>query len=119
VIREHVGHDSVLVTNWWSTRKFIEPLDQRFLPVKLEETPLEKINALAQMHEHYFVVIHDRGDSAFWREQAGRNAVLLSQLVPEPALELDVRLTPGDRVRIWRVGAPAPHPETTAQPQAE
>ena len=109
-IREHVAADAVLVTNWWATRKFIDPLDRRFVPIRIEETPVEQIDALAQRHGQYFVVLLDRSDSEFWRRQATQNQASVQQLQPVPVLELDREASPGDRLRIWRVSAPATEP---------
>jgi 4-amino-4-deoxy-L-arabinose transferase-like glycosyltransferase len=102
-IREHVPDDAVLVTNWWATRKFIEPLDRRFVPVLREEIPLDDVLGLGKQHSEYFVALLDRTDSEFWREQTRLNAQFVAAFEADSVLEIDVRPTPTDRVRIWRV----------------
>lgn len=104
-ILEVTGPESVLVTNWWATRKFTSELDRRFLPLDRDETTPEQIEQLIDYHDVVWIVLLDRSDSPYWLEDAERNAAFLVSLEPwSPELRFDQAVTPTDRLRIWRLG---------------
>jgi hypothetical protein len=53
------------------------------------------------------VALLDRSDSDYWREDAARNAAFIAAL-GDPAPLVDLQATGTDRLRIWRIGEPAP-----------
>jgi hypothetical protein len=105
-ILEHVG-GHVVLTNWSATRKFISELELGSMPLDRESIPPADVAALAARHGGLILVFLDRTDSEWWREQTERNAEYLEALRPAPELLLDRRVSPTDRLRIWRVPAPA------------
>jgi hypothetical protein len=106
-IRSHVDSEAPLVTNAHATSKFIEWLDYRYLPLPLRDVEPFEGRWLARRHGRFFVVILDRSDSDFWREDARKNADFLARLEPKPTLVLDEEFSASDRLRIWRVDDPA------------
>jgi len=113
-IRSHVNSEAPIVTNAHATGKFIEWLDRRYLPLTLRYAEPFEGRWLARHHGHFFVVILDRSDSDFWREDARKNADFLTRLKPKPTLVFDEEFSASDRLRIWRVDDPASQPSPGA-----
>lgn len=109
-IAEHTGTDSVIIVNWFGTRKHLEPLDRSYVSLHRRELGADEVAVLAQRYDDVFVVFVDRTDSAYWREVTVENDAFVASLRPPPALELDRRVTATDRLRIWRVGGKSPEP---------
>jgi hypothetical protein len=111
-IADHCGLDSVLVTNWRATRKFIRELDRRYLAVDRNEITVAKADDLARAHGKICVAFLDRADSGEWLWDAERSAAFIESVSEPLTLQLDRTLTSTDRLRIWHmgpaVGAPSP-----------
>jgi 4-amino-4-deoxy-L-arabinose transferase-like glycosyltransferase len=105
-IHETTGPESILVTNWWATKKFTRELDRTYLPIDRDEIEPAEVEALAARHERVFVALLDRSDSDHWRGDALRNARFVEALEPPPELAFDQVLSPTDRLKIWRVKPP-------------
>jgi 4-amino-4-deoxy-L-arabinose transferase-like glycosyltransferase len=106
VIRDEIHRltaDSVLVTNWWATKKFVRELDREYLPVDRDRVGPADAAALVERYGGFAVALLDRSDSEYWRRDAEANAAFVASLSPPPDLELDRQVTPSDRLRIWRV----------------
>ena len=102
-IHRHAGDDSVLITNWPATRKFVRMLERRYAPVDRDEVSLQQAAKLLERHGEYVIVLLDRSDSEFWRRDAERNAAFIESLGSAPEPLLDRHFTSTDRLRIWRV----------------
>ena len=99
----HAGLDSVLVTNLSATKKFLREVDRRYLTLErrdLREGDLEK---LLERHGEVVIALLDRSDSAFFRNNARENADMIAAISPAPELELDLRVSRVERLRIWRL----------------
>jgi hypothetical protein len=55
------------------------------------------------MASEVYVVFLDRNDSAFWRQNAAGNAAFIHSFPEPPKLDLDLEVSPTERLRIWRV----------------
>ncbi len=97
------GDDSVVVVNYWGVRKHLRLLERTHLPVRRSEVRAAELERLARERDDLFIVFLDRSDSEAWRQDARKNAAFLAALRPEPELLVDDRVTPTDRLRIWRV----------------
>jgi glycine/D-amino acid oxidase-like deaminating enzyme len=102
-MRRYVETDSVIVTNKSATNKFLPMLESSFVPVRREYVSAEEAAGLVERYGGFYIVLLDRSDSRFWRENARENEVFIESLDPPPSLLLDRRITPMDRLRIWRV----------------
>ncbi len=104
-IAAHVARDAVLVTNGTAIRKFIDDLARPYVTLGRDAVSADDLAELRQRHGGYLVAFVDRGDSAYWRQDAARNQAFIARLgVGEPVVDLRVSAT--DRLRIWRVGEP-------------
>jgi 4-amino-4-deoxy-L-arabinose transferase-like glycosyltransferase len=105
-IDRRVPDDAVLVTNWSGTKKFVRYLDRHFAPVNRMQEPPDRVMTLLERHPEVFVVLLDRSDSAWWRTDQEENAAFLAGLDAPLELLSDLRPTPSDRLRIWRMSRP-------------
>jgi 4-amino-4-deoxy-L-arabinose transferase-like glycosyltransferase len=105
-IARHTGA-APLVTDWWATRKFIDEIDRHFLPLDRAEVSPQDVVRIAEKHGHAIIAFLDRSDSAYWREDAKKNAAFMAGLPVKPTLLLDRRVTSTDHLRIWRLDASA------------
>lgn len=106
-ISRAVPADAVLITNGTAIRKFIDDLERRYVTLHRDRVTPEQLRALRERHGGFVVALLDRSDSAYWRDDAARNAAFIAGL-GEPAPRVDLRATATDRLRIWRIGEPAP-----------
>jgi hypothetical protein len=106
VIHETTGADSILITNWWATKKFTRELDRRYVPLDRDEIDAAAVLRLASRHPRVFIALLDRSDSAHWLGDTKRNAAFVQRLEPAPELAFDRALSPTDHLRIWRVRPP-------------
>ena len=102
-ILQHTGPDSVLVTNMDATAKFIERRDRTYYALNTAAISPRHAAALVRRHGELFVALLDRSDSSYWRSRLAENAAYIDALRPAPKLELDRRISPTERLRIWRV----------------
>lgn len=107
-IEQYVAHDDVLVSNGSATKKFIRELERPYLPVHRMFVTNEKAASMVERYGGFYVALLDRSDSTYWRNDAQENEAFIEGLRPAPRLELDLRATPTDRLRIWRVGSARP-----------
>ena len=94
---------SVIVTNWRATGKFIDLVYGNRVILPREKLTPEILRRLALRNASFYVVFLDRSDSEFWRHNAFDNEIFLANLGLEREVLLDLRVTPSDRLRIWRV----------------
>lgn len=105
-IFQHTGEDSVLITNWPATGKFIDLLYGVRLPLDRDTVGPQHVAHLLQRHGELFVVFLDRSDSPAWREDARRNSAFVRTLPRSREILYDRQVTATDRLRIWRVEPP-------------
>lgn len=110
-IVRHVPHDAVIVTNHAATRKFLPVLERTIGFVPTKDLELANLARLAERHRQIYLVLLDKSDSAYWREQSDRNAELLARIDLPSELLSDTQPFPSERLRIWRLSADA-HGET-------
>lgn len=102
-IREHVPPDAVLLTNRFGTMKFVEVFGRRFQTLDTRTVAPYRASELVARHPDVYLAMLDRSDSAWWREWSERNGHYLELLPVARDLVADVRPTPSDRLRIWRL----------------
>jgi hypothetical protein len=104
-IGEHVPRDTVLVTNGTALRKFVDDLVRPYVTLWRDDVSAEEAAVLLERHGGYLVAFLDRSDSEYWRLDGERNERFASlHGLGEPLV--DLRVSPTDRLRIWRVGEP-------------
>src|SRR5262245_1462656 len=103
VLDRHAGLDSVLVSNLAATKKFLREVDRRYLTVESRALRAEVLQTLLERHGEVVIALLDRTDSDFFRMNVRENAALIASLSPAPELELDLRVSPIERLRIWRL----------------
>jgi hypothetical protein len=108
-IIRHAG-DAVLVGNLHAFLKFLPMLEARFHPLTRNETSNEQMATLVSRHGEFMLVLLDRSDSEYWRRDSLLNQRFVDALDPAPELLFDERLSPTDRLRIWRVREVHPKP---------
>ncbi len=106
-IEENVPADAVLVTNGTALRKFIDDVARPYVTLFRDDLSAENLERLRETYGGYVVVLLDRSDSSYWREDVTRNAAFVSSL-GDPVPFIDLRVTATDRLRIWRIGEPRP-----------
>ncbi len=94
--------ESVVLTNFMATRKFLPELEMKYLAVDRAEIDVETASSLVSRHGEIYIVFLDRSDSAHWRRDAEVNAKFIREIQPAPALLFDQQVTSTDHVRIWR-----------------
>jgi len=109
-IDAHVPLDAVVVTNLEATQKFLHEVDRPLRLVHRSQLAPEQMADLVERYGGFFVVLLDRSDSDWWRENRVQNSRFLEILEPEAELLLDRRVSPSDRLRIWRMGQPQAGP---------
>jgi 4-amino-4-deoxy-L-arabinose transferase-like glycosyltransferase len=108
-IIRHVG-DAVLVGNLHAFRKFLPVLGATFHPLESHTITGEEMATLVARHGEFRLVLLDRSDSEFWRQDARNNQSFVDALDPPPELLYDERPSSTDRLRIWRVRELRPKP---------
>ena len=98
-----MGVDSALVTNIEATRRFIDEVQRKFSFVNIGDTKPDGTVELARRWGEVYVVLLDRTDRPYWRSQANDDQAFVAALDPSPPLPADRRLSPTDRLRIWRL----------------
>jgi 4-amino-4-deoxy-L-arabinose transferase-like glycosyltransferase len=104
-IETRVPRDTVLVTNGTAIRKFIDDLSRSYVTLSRHRVTREDIEQLRERHGGFLVAFLDRSDSAYWRDDAAQNEAFVA-LLPDATQLVDLRVSPSDRLRIWRVGEP-------------
>jgi hypothetical protein len=102
-IYSNTDEGAVLVTDVGSTNKFIDKIYGDRFPMEPRDMRKEHIAALLARPGHFYIVMLDRSDSAYWRRVAQKNADFVYGFKPTPVLEVDLQATPTDRLRIWKV----------------
>lgn len=108
-IARYVG-DGVLVGNAQAFLKFLPLFESRFYPQWIHWTSNEDMVRLVERHGEFVLVLLDRSDSEWWRQDALANQRFYDALDPPPELLYDEQLTRTDRLRIWRVREVRPKP---------
>ncbi|HXV36055.1 MAG TPA: hypothetical protein VEC18_02835 [Myxococcota bacterium] len=103
-IREHAGVDSLVLSNLIATVEYLPWLEARYGPINVADITPSQASALVRRHPNAYLVLLDKSESRFWREEAQRNAEFAAALLPTPQLELDRQLSDRERLRIWRLG---------------
>jgi hypothetical protein len=101
-IVRHTG-DHPLVTNLHATLKFLPILRLELDPVSTINLTVDQLAKLIDRHGELTLVLLDRTDSEFWREDARQNQGLVDALEPPPEVLFDEQINATDRLRIWRV----------------
>lgn len=110
-VEEYASGDTVLVTNYPATRKFIDGLERKYIPVSTTARRPEHIEFLIGQHGEITIVFLARSDSPFWRASAGRTESLIAAVRGKKEILVDRKMSPTDHLRIWRVRPPDPvHP---------
>ncbi len=99
----HASLDSVLVTNLTATKKFLREVDRRYLTLDSLALRAGDFEKVVERHGEVVIALLDRSDSDFFRRNARANAALIAGISPPPELELDLRVSSIERLRIWRV----------------
>jgi 4-amino-4-deoxy-L-arabinose transferase-like glycosyltransferase len=100
-IARHAPETTVLVANGTAVRKFIDDLSRDFVTLHRDRVSIDQLQGIRNRYGGYVIALLDRGDSAYWREDAARNQAFIEALgSPEPVV--DLRVTATDRLRIWR-----------------
>ena len=102
-----VPPDAVLLTNQSGNRKFIDEVERRFQTLRTLDTAAERTVELVERHEQMYLVLLDRNDSRWWKQETQRNADYLAALSTHVELLTDIRPNPTDRMRIWRLSQSA------------
>jgi len=102
-VEAYASGDTVLVTNYPATRKFIDGLDRKYIPVSTTARIPQDIELLINQHGEITILFLARSDSPYWRTSADRTAALISAVQGEKDLLVDRRMSPTDHLRIWRV----------------
>ena len=106
-IERHTLEAPVIITNWRATGKFFDLMREARLPLRRDAVNSESIEWLLGRHGKVVVVLLDRADSPFWREESRRNELFLALLLTRPSVELDRAVTSTDRLRIYSLTHPA------------
>ena len=102
-IYENTTDGSVIVSNSRATVKHINSVYGRRVHLDRDFISVQIGAAILRRHEHFYFVLLDRTDSELWRQDARENAIFVHSFFPRPELQLDVQITPTDRLRIYRV----------------
>jgi len=102
VIVRYIG-DGPLVSNLHATQKFLPILDLKLEPQLNQNLSIDQLATLIERHGEFSLVLLDRSDSEFWRDDARKNQEFLDALEPRPELLFDEQMTASDHLRIWRV----------------
>jgi hypothetical protein len=104
-IEASVPRDTVLITNGTAIRKFIDDLSRSYVTLSRSQVSPGDVEQLRERHGGFLIAFLDRSDSAYWLDDAAQNEAFLGQL-PDEAQLVDLRVSPTDRLRIFRVGEP-------------
>ncbi len=103
-IREHVESDTLIISNLLATIEYLPWLEARYGPVNIVDITPQDANQLARRYSKYDLVLLEKSESRFWRDEAQKNAEFKTELRPTPRLVYDERVNDGERLQIWRVG---------------
>lgn len=93
----------VIVTNWSGTGKFLPDLDLEYAPLDRRQVEPAVLVSLAKRYDGLLIVLLDRTDSEWFRNETAVNATYIDRVEPEPELLLDRRFSPTERLRIWQM----------------
>ena len=93
----------VIVTNWSGTGKFLPDLELEYAPLELRHVEPALLVSLAKRYDGLVIVLLDRIDSAWFRNEMASNATYIDRVEPELELLLDRRFSPVERLRIWEM----------------
>ena len=102
-IYEATPPDEVIVSNTKATGKFVDFVDGERLVLDRRALGAAGAAILLERRGGFYLVLLDRSDSDYWRRDAFDNAAFLAGLPGRRELELDLRVTSTDRLRVWRV----------------
>lgn len=107
-IREHAPAGALVLTNPEATGKYLDYVEARWFVVNRRTIRLEHAKELLARGS-FHVVLLDRSDSDFWRRHAFENEEFMDRLRAaggQTEILLDLRASPTDRLRIWRIARP-------------
>lgn len=105
VVQQYADGDTVLVTNYSATRKFIDGLDRKYLPIPtMDRNPMD-IDLLAALHGEITLIFLARSDSPYWLSNAGRNESFIAAIRGQKDLLLDRQLDTTFHLKVWRIRA--------------
>jgi fluoride ion exporter CrcB/FEX len=104
-IYENTPDGAVLIVNGGSVMKFIDYIYGTRLPLHRGHLDAREIAILRTRQPEFYLVLLDRTDSPLRRKEAHDNArfLFIVELDNPTELILDRKITPTDRLRIWRV----------------
>jgi len=100
-IERHILDAPVVVTNWVATGKFIDLMDTEHVPLRRTALTPARFEYLLHRHGEVVVVLLDRADSPYWREDSRRNDAFVGSLRQPLTVRLDRAFTSTDRLRIY------------------
>ena len=98
-----VPEGAVIFTNRRSTVKYINALFGHHLVGEVRSLYGPGVESVLDRHGEFYVVVHERFDSNFWKEKNAENEAIVARLSPTPTLLLDKRFAKEDRLLIWVV----------------
>ena len=107
-IERHTLEAPVVITNWGATGKFIDLMRSPHIPMRRDSLTREGVESLLRRHGKVVLVLLDRADSEYWREDSRRNEAFLTSLRRNPTVELDRAVTSTDRLRIYTLESQPP-----------
>ena len=107
-IEKYVEYESVVVTNRKSTYKYLDGVKRLYFPLNSTDMTARKARRLAVRYDEIVIVILDRSDSTFWRDEALENEKFIASLGTSASLQIDRHVTATDRLRIWRLASEEP-----------
>ncbi len=102
-IHGFVPADAVLLTNESGNRKFIDEVNRRYQTLRTESFPPARVSDLVAQHEAVYLVVLDRSDSTWWKQETQRNAEYFEHIPARSKLLTDITPNSTDRMRIWRL----------------
>lgn len=102
-LAKNIDDDAVLITNYMATQKFLDEMDRKYTTLDQRNMEPEKVEQLADRYGEVYVAFLDRSDSKFWRRNMQDTAAFLAAIDRRREVVFDERMTPTDRLRIWRV----------------
>lgn len=107
-IERHTLEAPVVITNWGATGKFIDLMRSPHIPMRRDSITRDGVESLLRRHGKVVLVLLDRADSEYWREDSRRNEAFLTSLRRNPTVELDRAVTSTDRLRIYTLESQPP-----------
>ena len=103
-IHAHTGDDSVLIVDWFHTRKHLRTLERTYRELDRREVDAADLNQLVERYGQIFLVLFERSDSDYWLDIIRENERFLEGFEHPPELLLEQNVTASDHLRIWRLG---------------